>query len=71
MEVDGEGDSRIPETIQARFVSDDGEEAGPPLELPAIVTVSQLGRICNAILQNVCCRIVATAIGITVRTSIS
>lgn len=53
MEVDGKGDNRIPETVQARFVSDDGEEAGPPLELPTIVTVSQLGRICNAILQNV------------------
>lgn len=53
MEVDGETDNRIPETVQARFVSDDGEEAGPPLELPTIVTVSQLGRICNAILQNV------------------
>lgn len=47
MEVD------IPETIQARFVSDTGEEAGPPLELPSIVTVSQLTKICNAILQNV------------------
>lgn len=46
-------DDQIPETVQARFVSDTGEEAGPPLELPSIVTVSQLGRICNAILQNV------------------
>lgn len=53
MEIDGEVDNRTPETVQARFVSDDGEEAGPPLELPTIVTVSQLGRICNAILQNV------------------
>lgn len=53
MEVDGGADNRIPETVQARFVSDEGEEAGPPLELPTIVTVSQLGRICNAILQNV------------------
>lgn len=42
-----------PETVQARFISDTGEEAGPPLELPTAVTVSQLGRICNAILQNV------------------
>lgn len=50
MEVD---EIQKPETIQARFVSDTGEEAGPPLELPAAVTVSQLGRICNAILQNV------------------
>lgn len=48
-----EDDVQKPETIQARFVSDTGEEAGPPLELPTAVTVSQLGRICNAILQNV------------------
>lgn len=54
MEVERDAENRIPETVQARFVSDDGEEAGPPLELPTIVTVSQLGRICNAILQNVC-----------------
>lgn len=46
-------DVDIPETVQARFVSDTGEEAGPPLELPTIVTVSQLTKICNAILQNV------------------
>lgn len=51
MEVDS--DARKPETIQARFVSDDGEEAGPPLALPVVLNVSQLGRICNAILQNV------------------
>lgn len=43
----------IPETIQARFVSDSGEEAGPPLDLPTSVNISQLTRICNAILQNV------------------
>lgn len=43
----------IPETIQARFVSDEGEEAGPPLDLPTSVNLSQLTRICNAILQNV------------------
>lgn len=48
-----EVDPIIPETIQARFVSDDGEEAGPPLDLPTSVNISQLGRICNAILQNV------------------
>ena len=51
MEVDI--DTQKPETVQARFVSDAGEEAGPPLELPSILNVSQLGRICNAILQNV------------------
>lgn len=48
-----EVDPIIPETIQARFVSDAGEEAGPPLDLPTSVNISQLGRICNAILQNV------------------
>lgn len=51
METD---DPTIPETVQARFVSDSDEEAGPPLDLPTSVTISQLGRICNAILQNVC-----------------
>lgn len=44
----------IPETVQARFVSDSGEEAGPPLDLPTSVNISQLDKICNAILQNVC-----------------
>lgn len=48
-----EVDSIIPETVQARFVSETGEEAGPPLDLPTSVNTSQLGRICNAILQNV------------------
>lgn len=43
----------VPETIQARFVSDTGEEAGPPLELPISLNISQLGRICNAILEKV------------------
>lgn len=51
MEVDI--DTQKPETIQARLVSDAGEEAGPPLELPNTINVSQLGLICNAILQNV------------------
>lgn len=48
-----EVDEQKPETIQARFVSDSGEEAGPPLALPIALNVSQIGRICNAILQNV------------------
>lgn len=48
-----EVDPIVPETIQARFVSESGEEAGPPLDLPTSVNISQLGRICNAILQNV------------------
>lgn len=51
MEVDN--DTQKPETIQARFVSDTGEEAGPPLALPIVLNVSQLDRICNAILENV------------------
>lgn len=55
-----EVDAVIPETIQARFVSDTGEEAGPPLDLPTSVNLSQLGRICNAILQNVCITIATT-----------
>lgn len=40
-------------TIQARFVSDTEEEAGPPLDLPIDVDVSQLKLICNALLKNV------------------
>lgn len=42
-----------PETIQARFVSDTGEETGPPLELPTSLNISQIGRICNEILEKV------------------
>lgn len=51
MEVDD--DIQKPETIQARFVSDTGEEAGPPLALPIFLNVSQLDRICNTVLENV------------------
>lgn len=40
-------------TIQARFVSDTGEEAGPPIDLPIQVDVQQLELICNALLKNV------------------
>jgi ribosome assembly protein 4 len=40
-------------TIQARFVSDTGEEAGPPLDLPIEVDKQQLELICNALLKNV------------------
>ncbi|XP_011187830.2 protein Notchless [Zeugodacus cucurbitae] len=39
-------------TVQARLVSDTGEEAGPPIDLPLTVTVEQLGLICNALLKN-------------------
>lgn len=53
MEIHDDGFDN-PQTIQARFVSDTGEEAGPPLELPTSVNVSQLGRICNEILEKVC-----------------
>lgn len=52
MDIVDEGFS-IPETIQAKFVSDAGEEAGPPLELPTSVNVGQLSRICDAILEKV------------------
>jgi NLE (NUC135) domain len=40
-------------TIQARFVSDTGEEAGPPIDLPIQVDLTQLELICNALLKNV------------------
>lgn len=40
-------------TIQARLVSDTGEQTGDPLDLPIIVTVNQLELICNALLKNV------------------
>ncbi|XP_055632126.1 protein Notchless [Toxorhynchites rutilus septentrionalis] len=51
MEVDEE---TAPQThsIQARFVSDVGEEAGPPLDLPINVTKEQLELILNALLKN-------------------
>lgn len=51
MEVDAA--EPISHTLQARFVSDTGEEAGPPLDLPINVTKEQLGLICNALLKNV------------------
>lgn len=40
-------------TIQARFVSDNGEEAGPPLDLPISVDITQMELILNALLKNV------------------
>lgn len=52
MDVD-ETAARQPQTVQARLVSETGEEAGPPIDLPAGVTAAQLGLICNALLQNV------------------
>lgn len=41
-----------PQTVQAHLISDTGEEAGPPIDLPANVTTEQLGLICNALLKN-------------------
>lgn len=52
MEVDGEEDFGQTHTFQARFVSDAGEEAGPPLDLPINVTKQQLELILNALLKN-------------------
>lgn len=40
-------------TIQARFVTDMGEEAGPPIDLPVEVDLQQLELILNALLKNV------------------
>lgn len=39
-------------TIQAKLISDTGEEVGDPLDLPIDVTTTQLELICNAILKN-------------------
>lgn len=46
-------------TIQARFVSDTGEEAGPPIDLPINIDVQQLELICNALLKNVSSTVVS------------
>lgn len=42
-----------PQTIQARFKSDTGEEIGSPLDLPLKITRDQLQLICNALLVQV------------------
>ncbi|XP_037936540.1 protein Notchless [Teleopsis dalmanni] len=42
----------LPHTLRARLISDTGEEAGPPIDLPSEVTAEQLGLICNALLKN-------------------
>uniref|UniRef100_A0A182SXX5 NLE domain-containing protein n=1 Tax=Anopheles maculatus TaxID=74869 RepID=A0A182SXX5_9DIPT len=52
MEVDETEPHQTTKTVQARFVSDVGEEAGPPLALPVNVTKEQLELICNALLKN-------------------
>lgn len=53
MDIDGEEETPQTHTIQARFVSDVGVEAGPPLDLPVNVTKQQLELILNALLKNV------------------
>jgi hypothetical protein len=55
MDVDDEiiSEQGGPHTIQARLVSDAGEEAGPPIDLPVGVTTEQLELILNALLKNV------------------
>ncbi len=45
-------------TLQAKFVSDTGEEAGPPLDLPIGMTTEQLQLILNALLKNVSCHFI-------------
>ncbi|XP_029717781.1 protein Notchless [Aedes albopictus] len=52
MDIDGEEETPQTHTIQARFVSDVGVEAGPPLDLPVNVTKQQLELILNALLKN-------------------
>lgn len=53
MDQNMETDEETTKTIQARFISDTGEEAGQPVDLPVGVTKIQLTLICNALLQNV------------------
>jgi ribosome assembly protein 4 len=52
MEVDDIASEPETHTIQARLISEDGEEAGPPIDLPVSVTTEQLELILNALLQN-------------------
>lgn len=54
MDQNMETEEETTKTIQARFISDTGEEAGQPVDLPVGVTKIQLTLICNALLQNVC-----------------
>lgn len=49
MEINNE----LPSCIQARFISETGEETGSPLDLPLNVTKDQLTLICNALLKEV------------------
>ncbi|XP_065086109.1 protein Notchless-like [Ochlerotatus camptorhynchus] len=52
MDIDGEEGTPQTHTVQARFVSDVGVEAGPPLDLPVNVTKQQLELILNALQKN-------------------
>lgn len=42
----------VPQTVQARFISEIGEEVGVPMHVPSDVTAEQLGLILNAVLEN-------------------
>lgn len=53
MDSDESGLNTLSHTIQVRFVSDQGEEAGPPIDLPVTVDVKQLELIVNALLKKV------------------
>lgn len=53
MEIDDIEPKILTHTIQARLISETGEEAGPPIDLPINVNVTQLATICNAFLKNV------------------
>lgn len=53
MEIDDIEPEILTHTFQARLISETGEEAGPPIDLPINVNVKQLTTICNAFLQNV------------------
>jgi ribosome assembly protein 4 len=46
-------DIDLPNTVQAKFKSDTGEEVGSPLDLPLNINKEQLQLICNALLQEV------------------
>jgi ribosome assembly protein 4 len=47
-----DGEETNTHTIQAKFVSDTGVEAGPPINVPIEITTEQLELICNALLKN-------------------
>lgn len=53
MEIENNINNNEIHTVQAKFISENGDEAGAPLDLPIGITTTQLALICNAILQNV------------------